>query len=740
MLMKVTKFLSIIASALLLSVSFTSCEELEGLIDDEKESTDNQAFFPNAYRQRTVAAWYSLTEKEENGTRIEAVFLFDDNSFVTTKSRTYTDGRSQERKILAEGDYTLEGDYENGIAEVRINGSPEPMTVEIKDGKMLAMGETFTKQNNKKVPKPSEESEGGQGGEGQGGEGQGGQGGDNHIEAFFPNGCSSKDVASWYSQSGSISEQGYEMQYNAAIFFFAKGQFVATVHSVITGPEGPIPTKAIAIKGRYEWVEGNFETGKLKLIGDDGKVIVVDIAEGKLTGIESEDGQVTIYIKQDTNSVPQPSDPTENGQQGGDGSDVPAFFPSSYAGKLLLVWYKYVEVKENSTRVEAVFLFADGTFVTTKNKVYSKEDGRSPEREIIAEGAYSLISGDYQDGVLRGILANGETMDITIENGIMKAKDENFAMQDATELPEPSDPTNNGQQGGEGEGGEDQGNEVPAFFPKAYAEKTVVAWYSFSEGEKGETRVEAVFLFENDVVIVTENKVFSEEFGMGPERYIKSVGSYKLRDGDYENGLGLVELSEVGQHQVKIADGVLTVDGLYGEYIKRALADIPDPLDPTDQGQQGGEGEGQGGEGQGGEGQGGEGQGGEGGEVQYNGDPAPYLPAQYAEKTIAAWYQSENVGNGTVRYECVFLFTDGSLVVTKSKFYNIGDGRGPEYGINATGQYRMSEGGDFENGTASVVTADGMIMEVSIQDGILSAMNTEFEIQDNDDAPAPLKL
>ena len=52
----------------------------------------------------------------------------------------------------------------------------------------------------------------------------------------------------------------------------------------------------------------------------------------------------------------------------------------------------------------------------------------------------------------------------------------------------------------------------------------------------------------------------------------------------------------------------------------------------------------------------------------------------------------------------------------------------------------MSEGGDFENGTASVVTADGMIMEVSIQDGILSAMNTEFEIQDNDDAPAPLKL
>ena len=99
----------------------------------------------------------------------------------------------------------------------------------------------------------------------------------------------------------------------------------------------------------------------------------------------------------------------------------------------------------------------------------------------------------------------------------------------------------------------------------------------------------------------------------------------------------------------------------------------------------------------------------------------------------------DNVGNGTVRYECVFLFTDGSLVVTKSKFYNIGDGRGPERDIMATGQYRMSEGGDFENGTASVVTADGGTMEVLIENGILYAMNTEFEIQDNDDAPAPFK-
>ena len=237
----------------------------------------------------------------------------------------------------------------------------------------------------------------------------------------------------------------------------------------------------------------------------------------------------------------------------------------------MLVWYKYVEVEENSTRVEAVFLFADGTFVTTKHKVYSKEDGRSPKREIIAEGAYSLISGDYQDGVLRAILANGETMDITIENGIMKAKDENLAMQDATELPEPSDPTNNGQQGGEG-----QDDEVLAFFPNQFAHLKVAAWYSFKEGEPAETRVMAVFLLEGSLAVVTQNKVFGESMGMNPERYILDYGKYQLTEGsDYENGSATVILERLGEKRVTITNGILRVEGLYGDYTMRDNADVP---------------------------------------------------------------------------------------------------------------------------------------------------------------------
>ena len=719
--MKLKGLFAIMAAALLLSMSFTSCEELDGLFDDENESTDNQAFFPNTYRQRTVAAWYSLTEKEENGTRIEAVFLFDDNSFVTTKSRTYTDGRSQERKILAEGDYTLTGDYENGTAEVKINGAPEPMTVEIKDGKMLAMGETFTKQNNKKVPKPSEESEGGEGGGGQGGQGQGGN---DHIEAFFPTNFSTKTVSAWYSEAGEMQEQGYGMKYNASIYFFTDGIFVATVHTEIEGPQGSNTNKSISISGEYSILKGDYTNGDIELKGADGKVVTVEIREGKLTYVEV-DGRYTIYVKQDNSNVPKPSDPDNNGQQGGQGdvSGVEAFFPSSYAGKLLLVWYKYVQVKENSTRVEAVFLFADGTFVTTKNKVYSKEDGRSPEREIIAEGAYSLISGDYQDGVLRGILANGQTMDITIENGIMKANGDDFAMQDATELPEPSDPTNNGQQGGE------EGDEVLAFFPNQFANSTVIAWYSFKEGEPAETSVMAVFLLEGNLAVVTQNKVFGESTGMNPERYILDYGKYELTAGsDYENGSATVILERLGEKRVTINNGILRVDGLYGDYTKRDNADVPAPLDPTDQGQQGGEGDGD-----------------DDGDDDGDGEEfdqsmmKAYLPSDYPISAIAAWYyfieEEKNESDGKVngvRIEAVYLFTENKVLVTKTKLYSKSDGRDPVYTVTATGRYELSEGSTYENGTASVVLEDGSSFTVVIEDGVMTAMDTEFTMFPND--------
>ena len=68
----------------MLCFTYTSCEELEGLIDDKKDekATGEEAFFPKAFADKEVAAWYSWTEKDKDKTKTEAVFLFKDNTFV----------------------------------------------------------------------------------------------------------------------------------------------------------------------------------------------------------------------------------------------------------------------------------------------------------------------------------------------------------------------------------------------------------------------------------------------------------------------------------------------------------------------------------------------------------------------------------------------------------------------------------------------------------------------------------
>ena len=90
-----------------------------------------------------------------------------------------------------------------------------------------------------------------------------------------------------------------------------------------------------------------------------------------------------------------------------------------------------------------------------------------------------------------------------------------------------------------------------------------------------------------------------------------------------------------------------------------------------------------------------------------------------------------------MKIESVFLFEDGTLVATQSKFYSFKDGRDPEYRINGFGSYEMTEG-DFNDGVASVVLSDGTVFEAEIEEGVLSAMGSEFYKQKNEAAPQPM--
>ncbi len=124
-------------------------------------------------------------------------------------------------------------------------------------------------------------------------------------------------------------------------------------------------------------------------------------------------------------------------------------------------------------------------------------------------------------------------------------------------------------------------------------------------------------------------------------------------------------------------------------------------------------------------------------EPGYIGKVQAFLPAEYADSNaVAAWYMSVDEQENRVKYETVFLFEDGSLVVTKSKFYTKADGRDPELEILAIGQYELTDG-DFDNGIASVILSDGSVMDVEIDGGVLYAMNEAYVKQKNDMLPEP---
>ena len=123
----------------------------------------------------------------------------------------------------------------------------------------------------------------------------------------------------------------------------------------------------------------------------------------------------------------------------------------------------------------------------------------------------------------------------------------------------------------------------------------------------------------------------------------------------------------------------------------------------------------------------------ENGESGFATEAEAYLPASYADKTLDAWYTLKDEDSDKIKIEAVFLFNDNTLVVTSSKVYSVEDGREPEKKINAEGTFTITSG-DYDNGTADVDAA-GMQFEVTITDGVLSAMDAEFIKQDNADAP-----
>ena len=456
--MKKITILLALAAAFTLSLTFTSCDEKENL-DKEQAGDIIKAYLPIEYANKQVAAWYMLTDQSDNKTKIEAVFLFTDSTLAVTKVKFYSesDGRKPEYDINATGRYKItEGDFTTGKADVITSGG-EAFEVNIQNGKLYAMNEVFTKMSNALIPSPYNPNGGGNN-----------QGGDNDMPPFFPKSYADKNISAWYSSSESEAAQGYVFNNTSSIYFFEDNTFVTTLNTSTSSQHGQHSDRLITAEGSYQVIEGNFTTGKI-IITDGKNSMTVEIQNGQLKIKDTETPEVFIYSKQDNSKLPQPSDPTENGNQGGGDLDEqgPAFFPTTYDINKVIAWYSYTESEPMETRVEAVFLLNNDTVLVTEHKIFEQSIQMPDDRNIFVIGSYTL-SGNYDNGtadvtIIDGYyFQKGSKKNITITNGNLVMEYDNklvYKRRDLKDLPEPLEPRN---QGGNGQGGGDDvtGNSI----------------------------------------------------------------------------------------------------------------------------------------------------------------------------------------------------------------------------------------------------------------------------------------
>ncbi len=266
----------------------------------------------------------------------------------------------------------------------------------------------------------------------------------------------------------------------------------------------------------------------------------------------------------------------DDSSSNGPSSDEPtAFFPSDFANKKVEAWYMYKETQKDGTqRVMAVFCFSDGTGIAT---TYRLKSSGAESRIVEAVFEYTIESGDYTTGKVSVSMAGGMKRSFEITDGDMNSPllEHALTKQDNSKVPAASEPGENPGNGGSGDNGDPSGGngsveneDVSAFLPTEYAKKTVVAWYS-AEIERSPTQVkiEGVFLFDDNTMIVTKHKVKSD----GREsREIMFSGPWELLEGDYESG----KLSiDNGDMEVTIVDGSIDVQG--ERYVKQDNSKVP---------------------------------------------------------------------------------------------------------------------------------------------------------------------
>jgi hypothetical protein len=261
--------------------------------------------------------------------------------------------------------------------------------------------------------------------------------------------------------------------------------------------------------------------------------------------------------KDGKSDVTQPDDNSDNPVW-----EVEAFLPSFCADKTVAAWYSVYSETDYKKKIEAVFLFTDSTIVVTKSKVYSQEDGRDPSREVMHEGSYQVLEGDFDNGALQFLLPGGVSLRARIQDGELTLMAVTYVRQDNAGIPAPSQLTDvfNGK--------------IQAYLPAFNIEINYAAWYQYVVQDEQKTKIEAIFLDADSLMLYTRSVFYAS--GRKPAYELLSIGRYIITEGDFTTGKMDLKFSEIESYDVTVTDGQMPIQDK--TFIKQDMADLPDEI------------------------------------------------------------------------------------------------------------------------------------------------------------------
>ena len=450
-------------------------------------------------------------------------------------------------------------------------------------------------------------------------------------------------------------------------------------------------------------------------------------------------------------SSDSPTNPNTGDNYGTDignkAESVTAFFPTSYNANDVVAWYATDVTTESKNGVSlvyvsAVYLFNDHTFIVTETQL---RDTKSTRKGIVAEGGWASEDNDYSNGTIE-IRMNGVNLPLEIKNGkfsinpdgegdmhytrmtsaVPKASDGGSSVEENSKVVEESrngtaEQLAKAKQLIQGSGAETIEGITFDISEPEWEQVGVTYWATYTitvsfEGDGpsvnipemnvgiGQYPVHAIGVQENSLPRSMNNNEWSVLDSSVTDNSKTVVITQKIDN--LKIARAYVEYEVRGIHLTAYSLGFFIIPpGTEVEgYTSSPVATVPNdgdevPYEEIDNPDED-----------------------EPGLSAYGDALGPFFPVGYDQKNVAAWYLVEYEEDGefpSQHVETVYLFKDGSLLVTKTRLKRGEISRR----ITATGTFTMEKEGDYLN---NVVTANvddnGEVVsaEATIQDGKMS--------------------